>query len=336
MNTKDPIEADFWVLKSVSEEDRSYISIVGYNDDLTTRYEYDSNVPNHKNLKVGDIVIIIDKEVIHGFAKIAEIETAPNRKTIKRCPVCGATNFEARKTKQPVYRCNRGHEFDAYVSEVQDIVQYKATYSTFIDADRNTSISLLRPYYSSGYNRNMSIQKVDPLFFASHFTKIPGQLGDETRNYLPPEEALEINEPEGVSYKPDDNDEREGIFRQIKKRRGQQRFRDELRKRYGCICMITGCNILDILEAAHISPYRGEKDNDITNGLLLRADIHTLFDLNLIGIHPDTLIVYFADEICDSDYHKYNMSKLIGCTETKKPSREALLIKWRLFIMKKK
>jgi putative restriction endonuclease len=37
--------------------------------------------------------------------------------------------------------------------------------------------------------------------------------------------------------------------------------------------------------------YRGMKDNDPSNGLLLRTDIHTLYDLNLLGIEPDSLKV---------------------------------------------
>jgi HNH endonuclease len=40
-----------------------------------------------------------------------------------------------------------------------------------------------------------------------------------------------------------------------------------------------------------IRPYRGDHDNDPKNGLLLRTDLHTLFDLNLLGIKPDTLTV---------------------------------------------
>jgi putative restriction endonuclease len=38
------------------------------------------------------------------------------------------------------------------------------------------------------------------------------------------------------------------------------------------------------LEAAHIKPYIGEATNHITNGWLLRSDLHTLFDRHLIGV----------------------------------------------------
>ena len=54
---------------------------------------------------------------------------------------------------------------------------------------------------------------------------------------------------------------------------------------------MTGCTVFAVLEAAHIKPYQGENDNHPQNGLLLRADIHTLFDLNLLGIQPERLQV---------------------------------------------
>jgi predicted restriction endonuclease len=45
-----------------------------------------------------------------------------------------------------------------------------------------------------------------------------------------------------------------------------------------------------VLEAAHIHPYRGAHTNDVTNGLLLRADLHTLFDLKLLWIDEEKRI----------------------------------------------
>ncbi len=111
---------------------------------------------------------------------------------------------------------------------------------------------------------------------------------DET--YPTPDQGA-YEEETGPSYRPVDSDWRRKVFRQIRERRGQQKFRDALRKRYGDRCMISGCCLMDVIEAAHIRPYRGEKDNHPENGLLLRADLHTLFDLDMLGIEPHTLIV---------------------------------------------
>jgi len=90
------------------------------------------------------------------------------------------------------------------------------------------------------------------------------------------------------SYSPSGKDTRIAVEREILCRRGQERFRNALRARYGDRCAVTGCSLLAVLEAAHIVPYRGHDDHAVQNGLLLRADIHTLFDLNLIGINPVT------------------------------------------------
>src|SRR5207244_13393207 len=49
----------------------------------------------------------------------------------------------------------------------------------------------------------------------------------------------------------------------------------------------TGTQIGQTLQAAHIQPYVDEKSNHIRDGLLLRADMHLLFDLGLITLTPD-------------------------------------------------
>ena len=64
--------------------------------------------------------------------------------------------------------------------------------------------------------------------------------------------------------------------------RAPHKFRDALIGAYAGRCAITGCSVLDILEAAHITPYLGPDTNHVTNGLLLRADLHTLFDTCLL------------------------------------------------------
>jgi len=91
-------------------------------------------------------------------------------------------------------------------------------------------------------------------------------------------------------------------MRAIKVRRGQQGFRRALVEAYGGRCTITGCDVLDVLEAAHITAYLGPKTNHVTNGLLLRADLHTLFDCGLLAVDPATLKVVVAPTLRQSDY----------------------------------
>ena len=110
--------------------------------------------------------------------------------------------------------------------------------------------------------------------------------------------------------------------------RGQQQFRNTLCKRYGPQCVVTGCNVLAILEAAHIKPYRGKNDHNPENGLLLRADIHTLFDLNLLGIEPKTLKV----ELHPALRKEYGplVNKLL-CTPPHSPAQNVLNVRYADF-----
>ena len=80
-------------------------------------------------------------------------------------------------------------------------------------------------------------------------------------------------------------------------RRGQPAFRAALLAAYGGRCAITGCDVEDVLEAAHISPYSGPSSSHASNGLLLRADIHTLFDCGLVAFDPKTREVVLADSV---------------------------------------
>jgi hypothetical protein len=117
------------------------------------------------------------------------------------------------------------------------------------------------------------------------------------RHALSADEADQPGSRDLEEYNPDVIDYRPLVERQIRERRGQREFRDALRQRYGDRCLVTGCKVLAVLEAAHITPYRGEQDNHPENGLLLRSDIHTLFDLDLLRIEPEELIVELSLEV---------------------------------------
>jgi len=113
------------------------------------------------------------------------------------------------------------------------------------------------------------------------------------------------------SFDPDSiGDERERALRAIRIRRGQATFRAALMAAYGRRCAITGCAVEDVLEAAHIHPYSGRLTNHVSNGLLLRADIHTLFDCWLIAIEPTSRTVVVASALDGSSYAKLGGRKL--------------------------
>jgi hypothetical protein len=146
---------------------------------------------------------------------------------------------------------------------------------------------------------------------------------------LPDEEADRDGPNADTSYVPQEGDRRKVVERQIRERRGQRQFRDALRERYGDCCLVTGCEVLSVLEAAHISPYRGEDDNHPANGLLLRADVHTLFDLDLLGIEPEELRVELHRNVVKEYGCFANVT--LRCGNDQRPAREALGLRYELF-----
>lgn len=81
--------------------------------------------------------------------------------------------------------------------------------------------------------------------------------------------------------------DRFGPLRLIKPRLGQGTFRVAVTDAYERACTITGEHSLPVLEACHIKPYSQEGPHAISNGLLLRADLHRLFDLGYLTVTPD-------------------------------------------------
>src|SRR5262249_10209379 len=72
-----------------------------------------------------------------------------------------------------------------------------------------------------------------------------------------------------------------------KVRVGQGEFRRLLMEAYGPVCAFTGPQLQETLQAAHIQPYVDAESNHVRNGLLLRADMHLLFDLGLLTLSDD-------------------------------------------------
>lgn len=69
-------------------------------------------------------------------------------------------------------------------------------------------------------------------------------------------------------------------------RLGQAAFKALVQEAYGRRCAVTGDKIVPVLQAAHIRPVTHNGENRVDNGLLLRSDVHTLFDRGYLGVHP--------------------------------------------------
>ena len=142
------------------------------------------------------------------------------------------------------------------------------------------------------------------------------------------ESKLDFN-PENLT------DARKRINTAIVQRQGQSKFRTELLKAYSGQCAITDCDAEAALEAAHIFPYLGTGTNHVTNGLLLRADIHTLFDLYLISIDPDTSEIVVSSSLLNTCYKELNGKSLKPPQDyASSPSPQALARHYETFLLK--
>ena len=114
---------------------------------------------------------------------------------------------------------------------------------------------------------------------------------------------------------------------------GSSGFRAALLDAYRGRCAITGYDAAEALEAAHLRPYRGPESNVVSNGLLLRADIHTLFDLPLLAVDPVARIVVISKLLAGTRYEgSVWLSAFADPAEARqRPDREALESIWQRF-----
>ncbi len=121
----------------------------------------------------------------------------------------------------------------------------------------------------------------------------PTSGGEGQRLWFAVQERLSLRKPElimpwteGRVASPANEEHR---WREIltKARIGQGTFRVEVTEVYQRRCALTGEKTLPVLEACHIRPYADNGPNRVNNGLLLRSDLHTLFDRGYMTVTPD-------------------------------------------------
>ncbi|QUW18225.1 HNH endonuclease signature motif containing protein [Agrococcus sp. Marseille-Q4369] len=253
---------------------RSFGGHAGYNDDPSSRYESDDRVPNTKHLREGDVVLVWDKVAAVGVSIIDRIDQSSAMKTLYKCPRCLTTSIKRRSNRRPLYRCQTGcgFEFDEPQAEVVPV----RTYSTFhepgwIPLDGAALLAAeLRPLCISPdsqhsireLHRARTVQALGPLLLQSV------KLARTDFGW------------EGVRH-----GHRE---RTVRVRIGQAEFRTALLRDFGASCVVSGPAPQEALEAAHLYSYAKVGQHREHGGLLMRRDLHRLFDEGLIGVEPDT------------------------------------------------
>jgi transposase-like protein len=128
----DKVSKKYWLILEKSDETRISQGIDGYQDLTGESYSYDSLVPNHKNVAVGDSVIIRKENDILGTGEISEISEVGDTKIHRRCPECKSTDVRERKKKLPRWKCGScADEFSEPLETIREVRSYVATINGF-------------------------------------------------------------------------------------------------------------------------------------------------------------------------------------------------------------
>jgi len=115
----------------------------------------------------------------------------------------------------------------------------------------------------------------------------------------------------------------------VRQRLGQGGFRVLVTENYERQCAVTRERALPVLEAAHIRPVSKSGKHRVDNGMLLRSDVHKLFDNGYLTISPDHRLRVSSRLKKEFDngehYYRYDGSKIwVPPRLEDQPSREFL------------
>ncbi len=272
-------------------ENRGHGGNLGYDDEIDSYYSWDSNVPNHRQIQVGDPVAVWDKHALLGISVIEEIERAPGSKLLYRCPRCSTTRISERKRAAARYRCMKcQYEFVEPRLDVKIVDVFRARYdAAWTDLDGLLDGQEIR---SLAVNPG-DINAMRPIDWAKlqRLLVEKGAIRAVTRATA----RIEVNHAAstGISL------EVPSGFRHalVRVRRGQRQFREHLLAHQGSVCAFTGGAPRRVLEAGHLYSFAQRGRHEDYGGLMLRRDIHRLFDDGVLAVDPDRLRVDVASEL---------------------------------------
>ncbi|MFJ4092282.1 HNH endonuclease [Kitasatospora sp. NPDC089913] len=251
----------------------------GYDDSGPSHYSWDSRVPNAGHVQVGDEIVLWDGQTSIGMSVIEDIVTRSASKEVSSCPSCGKADIAERKTKTPKYRCwnqNCKAEFGEPKTQTVPVTTYRSRYDfAWIGLPGVVSGSELRELCEEPGSQNaMRRLRWDDF-----------QHRIETGKNATPLEIIKTT--------------RDAIAgghskAMVRVRRGQPAFRAALLDVFGEVCAFTGPAPACVLEAAHLYSYAANGKHHANGGLLLRRDVHRLFDLGQISIDPQSLALDVA------------------------------------------
>lgn len=117
---------------------------------------------------------------------------------------------------------------------------------------------------------------------------------------------------------------------EVLRRERSSKFKFEVLKRYGSKCVLSGLDVVEMLDGAHVIPVDKNGSDDPRNGLLLSASLHRALDANLWAVHPKTFAIETRVKGPSLSKMKIPISSWQCALAT--PHTEALEFRYELFL----
>jgi ribosomal protein L37AE/L43A len=155
----------YWLLLEKSDDTRISKGIDGYQDKTGELYNYDSLVPNHKQLGSGDYVVLRKENDILGVGRVGHISQEADAKIHRRCPECRSTDIRERSTKSPQWKCGKcANEFETPSETIVEVQSFEAAIDDFSRLNYPPSVHDVKRCAAegNGINSQLSILELDP------------------------------------------------------------------------------------------------------------------------------------------------------------------------------
>jgi hypothetical protein len=282
-----------WLM--LTKDIRQHGGNLGYDDNASEYYSWDSTVPNATGPKVNDFIAIWNGTTILGAGIIEKIDIESADKIRHRCPSCNQTKIKMRTNIKPKYRCHNQlckNEFDHQDEELISVTTFKSHHSAswydltgLLDAPTLRSLCV----------QPKSQQSIRPLNWQKFLSSLPFSLSHNLE-YLSDEDIMRSGHKAGKT----------------RVRIGQSKFRRTLLEKFGNICAFSGPCHERALDAAHLYSYAQEGVHSVKGGLLIRKDLHRLFDLGLITVNPSNHLITIANSLIAIEQYAFLSSRKIS------------------------
>lgn len=268
-----------WILQSKGQELHSRAGS-SYRERIGVSYKWRTKLPNGAKIKRDDIILIRDEKRVLGLSRIEKLSFKKEKNVATLCKNCGRAQVQILKTKRFKYRCKACKaEFDQ--PRLRNTIEEFATafYAPgWVSlAEEGNSWEVWNKLSTTPKSQN-SIQALDLNMFQN---LISGLNPRDVAPFL--RRGLEMNGGHRLSV--------------ARTRIGQGNFRKKLIDQFGLTCAFTGVNNRFALEAAHLYSYSEVGKHHENGGLLLRRDVHSLFDNGLLAVEPGTDLIKVAPEL---------------------------------------